>query len=101
MNPLNSKIGNTAYADHTSKTAYQLPLTGFETGNYWTAFMYIQTGASAYGIYLIFLNTSDAVFVTKIAGTSNISFSGTRSGNALNLTASSTVWGGIRAMTMN
>lgn len=98
---VNTRISNTCYADRESKTSYTIPLTGFVTGNYWVGLMYFQTGVSYYALYLVFMNTQDTIIFTKIAGSSPITFTGTRNGNVINVTASDTVWGGIRVTTMN
>jgi hypothetical protein len=100
---LSNQMKNTCFTDHTSKSSYTIPLTGFTTGNYWIALMYSQISASAYGLYLIFMNTSDAVTITPIINNGGRTFTGQRSGNTIIITAgnSETVWGGIRVITMN
>lgn len=97
----NSKISNTCYADHDSKLNYTIPLTDFSSGAYWLALMYIQTGASSYGLYIIFMNTSDVVTITPLVNGGGRTFTGARSGNNIVLTANDTVWGGIRVLMMN
>ena len=101
INSLSEHLANTCYADHSSGTSYTIPLTGYTSGNYWVALMYAQTGAYSYGLYLIFLNTSDAVFVNALVTNGGRTFTGQRSGNNIVLTANDTVWGGIRVLMMN
>ena len=95
------KVMNGCYADNTSKTVYSIPLDGFTEGAYWMAQMYIQTGHGSCGIYIVFMDVSSNVEVTKVSGNSAITFTGVRNGNYIALTASDTVWGGVRATTMN
>ena len=88
------------FVDHESKNSYTIPMTDYVSGVYWMSLMYLQTGPSAAGLYMIFAD-SNQVQVSKLAGDSVITFTGTKSGNNIILNASDTVWGGIRAFTMN
>ena len=63
--------------------------------------MYAQTGIGVYGLYLIFLSTNNSVSVSPLVSSNGRTFTGTKSGNNIVLTANDTVWGGIRVIMMN
>lgn len=65
---------------------------------FWFALMYIATNSNGFSLYGIFVDTNNAVTVKKLAGDNARTFTGSVSGNTLTLTASDTVYGGIRVI---
>ena len=88
-----------------SETSYTIDAPRDNDGNYSMGIMLIATGSGAASLYMIYLRSStfnNAVEVTKIGGSNAITFTGMYSGSTwtgkITLTASATVYGGIRVI---
>lgn len=89
-----------AFSDVENKTAYTIPIEK-TSGVFWFGLAYICTGntSSDPGLYMVFIDTTTNVTVTRIAGSNSRTATGQLNGNNLTLTFSSTVYGGLRMIT--
>ena len=99
VDTLNSRY----YASRTSLQTYSFTIKRGSTGDFWFALMYIGTGPSTdgMGIYEIHIDTSNNVVIIRVAGGNGRTFTGTLSGDTLTITASTTVYGGIRVLMLD
>lgn len=91
------------YIDRGNKAQFSFTAQNRDTSHYWFALMYINTvsDGTGFGLFSIHINTEGSVSVRKIAGDSTKTFTGTYSNGTVTLTASDTVYGGIRVIKPN
>ena len=87
---------NVVYNSIQNATQFSFEASGRNSSSFWFALMYLATSSTNFGLYMIFIDTNGTVSVGKLAGTNNRTFTGQLSGNTVTLTASDTVYGGIR-----